>query len=71
MLRLILIIVGVIVAAVGGVLAYRALFIEPYAAVIITNTDIHEVKNWWKVTGGIIMLIAGAAIAFIAATRRR
>ena len=71
MLRLILVIIGVILAAVGGVIAYRAFFLEPNAAVIITNTDVQEVKNWWKVAGGILMLITGASVAFIAATRRR
>ena len=70
-MRIILIIIGIILAAAGGVLAYRALFVDPYAAVIITNTDVREVKNWWKVVGGILLLLTGAGMAFTAATRRR
>jgi hypothetical protein len=69
-LRLILLIFGIIIAAAGGVIAYRALFIEPSAAVVITSTDVREVQNWWKALGGILMLLAGAGLAIFAARRR-
>jgi len=68
--RIIGLITGVVIAAVGGVIAYRALFLEPSAAVVVTNTDIREVPNTLRVTGGIIMLIAGMALAFFAARRK-
>jgi hypothetical protein len=68
--RIIGLITGIIIAAAGGVIAYRALFLEPSAAVVITNTDIREVPNTLRVTGGIIMLIAGMALAFFAARRK-
>jgi hypothetical protein len=68
--RIIGLIVGILIAAVGGVIAYRALFLEPSTAVVITNTDIREVPNTLRVTGGIIMLIAGMALAFFAARRK-
>ena len=58
------------VAATGGVIIYRALFLEPSAAIVVTNTDIREVPNTLRVVGGIIMLIAGMALAFYAARRK-
>jgi hypothetical protein len=58
-------------AAVGGVIAYRALFLEPSAAVVITNTEIRELPNYTRVVGGIVLLIAGAAIAFFTAIRKK
>jgi hypothetical protein len=69
-LRIVTLIFGIIIAAAGGVIAYRALFIEPSAAVVITSTDVREVQNWWKVVGGILMLLVGAFLAFLAARRR-
>ena len=69
-MRVLAIIVGLIIAAVGGVLAYRALFIEPSAAVIITKTDVREVQNWWKAAGGILLFLVGASTAFLAARRK-
>jgi len=63
-------ITGIIIAAVGGVVTYRALFLEPSAAVVVTDTDIREVPDTLRVMGGIIMLIAGMALAFFAARRK-
>lgn len=70
MLRPIIVILGIVIAAVGGVIAYRALFLEPSAAVVITNTEIRELPNYTRVAGGIVLLIAGAAIAFFTAIRK-
>jgi hypothetical protein len=70
MIRLVALIFGIIIAAAGGVIAYRALFIEPSTAIVITDTGLREVQNWWKATGGIVMLLVGGAIAFLAARRR-
>jgi hypothetical protein len=71
MLRPILIIVGIVLAAVGGVIAYRALFLEPSAAIVITETQVRELPNYTKVIGGAMLLIAGFAIAFFSARRKR
>jgi len=71
MLRPILVIFGVVLAAVGGVIAYRAYYLEPSAAVVITNTDIREVPDYFRVISGVVLLIAGAAIAYTAALRRK
>jgi hypothetical protein len=71
-MRVIALIFGIIIAAAGGVMAYRALFIEPSAGVVITDAgSVHELKDWWQATAGILMLLIGAAIAFYAARRRR
>ena len=71
MLRPILIIFGIVAAAIGGVIAYRALFLEPHAAVLITNTEIRELPDYTRVVGGIALLIAGAATSFFSALRQR
>jgi hypothetical protein len=55
---------------VGGVVAYRAYFLEPTAAIIITNTDVRELPNTFRIIGGIALLIAGAGIAFFAGVKR-
>ncbi|HEX8177265.1 MAG TPA: hypothetical protein VF543_19410 [Pyrinomonadaceae bacterium] len=68
-MRIIALIFSIVIAALGGVIAYRALFLEPSAAVVITSTDVREVQNWWKAAGGILMLLVGAALAIRAARR--
>ena len=67
----IIVIFGIVVGAFGGVIAYRALFLEPSAAVVITNTEIRELPNYTRVVGGIGLVIAGAAIAFFTAIRKK
>lgn len=71
MLRPILVIFGVVIAAVGGVIAYRAYYLEPRAAVIITNTDVRELPDYFRVISGIVLLIVGAALAYTAALRKK
>lgn len=69
-LKVVLIIAGLLLASAGGVIAYRALYLEPAAAVVITNTDVREVPNTMRVVGGLALLATGAAIAFLAARKR-
>jgi hypothetical protein len=64
------IIIGLVVAAIGGVIAYRALFLEPNSAVLLTETAVREVPNTMRVASGIALLIIGASIAFFAARRK-
>jgi hypothetical protein len=71
MLRPILIILGIVLAAVGGVIAYRALFLEPSAAIVISDSGVHQLPDYFRVVTGVALLIVGAAIAFISALRRR
>lgn len=69
-MKILLVIVGVALAAVGGVVAYRAFFIEPDAAVVITKSSVHEVPNLARGFGGLVLLVAGAGLALFAALRR-
>jgi len=70
MVRGLLTIGGIVVAAIGGVIAYRAWFLEPSAAVVITETEVRELPNTLRVAGGLALFIIGAAVAFFAARRK-
>ena len=70
MLRAIAIIFGIVLAAVGGVIAYRAFFLEPSAAIVISSEGTRELPDTFRVVGGIALLIVGAALAFTAALRK-
>jgi hypothetical protein len=70
MLRPLAIILGIVVAAVGGVIAYRAFFLEPTAAVVISSEGVRELPDTFRIVGGVALLIVGAAIAFTAAVRK-
>ena len=67
----IIVIFGIVVAAFDGVIAYRALFLDTSAAVVITNTEIRELPNYTRVVGAMALLIAGASIAFFTAVRKK
>ncbi|MEP6922388.1 MAG: hypothetical protein ABI967_14785 [bacterium] len=69
-MKFLLIIFAIVLAAVGGVVAYRALFLEPSSAVVITNTAVREIPNTARVVGGLLLLIFGAGLAFFAGRRR-
>jgi hypothetical protein len=70
-MRAALIIIGIFIATAGGVIAFRALYLEPRSTVVITSEEIRELPNYTRVVGGALMLLIGAAVAFIAATRMR
>jgi LPXTG cell wall anchor motif len=70
MLRAIAIILGIVIAAIGGVIAYRAFFVDPSAAVVISNEAVRQLPNTGNVVEGIVLLIVGAAIAFAAAVKK-
>ena len=70
-MRAFLVIFGIVLAAAGGVLAYRSYFVEPSAAVVITGTTVRELPNMARVAAGLLLLAAGAALALSAALRRR
>ena len=69
-MRIVGIILGIAIATVGGVIAYRALYLEPSSAVVLTETDVRELPNTARVIGGMALLVIGAALAFFAARRR-
>jgi hypothetical protein len=69
-MKVALIILGLLLGAFGGVIAYRALYLEPPTAVVITNTDVREVPNTMRVVGGVVLMVGGATLAFLAARKR-
>ena len=69
-MRAFLIVLGIILAAIGGAIAYRAFFLEPTAAVVISNEGVRELPNTFRVFGGIALLIVGAGMAFTLALRK-
>lgn len=70
MFRILLIVLSIIIAAFGGVMAYRAWFLEPPAGVVITDTSVRELPNTPRLVGGLALLIIGAVTAFFAARRK-
>jgi hypothetical protein len=71
MLRIVAIILGIVLAAIGGVIAYRAYFLEPSAAVVISNTGVSELPDTFRTIEGLVLLVLGAVMAFFAARRIR
>ena len=71
MLRIAAIVLGIIIAVIGGVIAYRALFLEPRATIIMTSGEVQEAPNYTRVIGGTALFLGGAALAVYSATRRR
>jgi hypothetical protein len=69
-MRILVSILGIVIAAVGGVIAYRALFLEPSSAVVITNEEVRELPNTFRVVGGLVLLVIGSIVAFLSLRRR-
>lgn len=70
MLRAFLIIFGILLAAAGGVIAYRAFFLDPASAVVISSKGVRELPDTLRIVEGIGLLIVGALLAFTAALRK-
>jgi hypothetical protein len=70
-MRPVAIILGIVVAAVGGVIAYRAYFLDPAAAVVISEKGVRELPDTFRILAGMVMLMVGAFVAFAAARRKR
>jgi hypothetical protein len=69
-MRFIALIVGLAIAATGGIIAYRALFLEPQTTIVITETNVRQLPDTLRIAGGLIMLVVGACLAFFAARRK-
>ena len=69
-MRILLLIVGILIATAGGVITYRALYVEPKSAVVITENEIRQIPNQARVVGGALMFVGGTALAFFAAVRK-
>ena len=69
-MKTLLLFLGVLVATAGGVITYRALYIEPTSAVVITETGIRQIPNQARLVGGALLFVGGSALALFAATRK-
>ena len=69
-MKIILLLAGILIATTGGVIIYRALYLDPSSAVEISETGVRELPNYARILGGTLLLVGGAAIAFFGARRR-
>lgn len=69
-MKILLLIVGLVLATAGGVITYRALYVEPKSGVVITESGTREIPNQARVVGGALMFVGGTALALFAATRK-
>jgi hypothetical protein len=68
--KALLLIVGILVATAGGVITYRALYIEPRSAIVVTETGVRQIPNQARVIGGALLFVGGSTLALFAATRK-
>ena len=70
-MKTLLLITGILVATAGGVIAYRALYVEPKSALVNTETGaVRQIPNQARVIGGALLFVGGSALALYAATRK-
>ncbi len=55
-MKALLLIAGILVATAGGVITYRALYVEPKSGVVITDTGIRQIPNQARVVGGALAI---------------
>ena len=68
-MKIFVLIVGILVATVGGVTTYRALYVEPRSSFVVSDSGVRSLPNYKHVIGGALMLVGGAAVAFVAARK--
>jgi hypothetical protein len=69
--KTLLLILGILIATAGGVVTYRALYIEPKSTVLITESGIRQLPDQARVIGGALMFVGGSALALFAVARGR
>jgi len=69
-MKSLLLIVGILAATAGGVITYRALYVEPKSGVVITDSGIRQIPDQARVVGGALLFVGGSALAIFAATRK-
>jgi len=70
-MKTILLIVGILLATAGGVITYRALYLEPKSAVVITDAgDVRELPNYTRVITGALLFVGGSALALYSSVRK-
>lgn len=70
-MKALLLILGILIATAGGVITYRALYIEPKSTVVITENEIRELPNQARVVGGALLFVSGTALALFAALKKK
>ena len=70
-MKSLLLIIGIVIATAGGVITYRALYVEPKSGVVITETGIRQIPDQARVVGGALMFVGGSALALFSALRKR
>lgn len=69
-MKTLLLIIGILLATAGGVITYRALYVEPKSAVVITDSEVRELPNYTRVIGGALLFVGGSALALYSAVRK-
>ncbi|HZI61333.1 MAG TPA: hypothetical protein VFD62_11495 [Pyrinomonadaceae bacterium] len=69
-MKAVLLIIGILIATAGGVITYRALYVEPKSAVIITESEVRELPNYGRVITGALLFVGGSALALYSAVRK-
>ena len=70
-MKTLLLIVGILVATAGGVITYRALYLDPKSSIVISESGrVRELPNQARVVGGALLFVGGSALAIYAATRK-
>jgi hypothetical protein len=69
-MKSILLIIGIMLATAGGVVTYRALYVEPKPGVVITETGVRQIPDQARVVGGALLFVGGTALALFAALRK-
>ena len=71
-IRIAAVIVGLILAVAGFVIAYRAFFLDPGHGVYVTDSGATgEIPYLWRVAGGLVVGVTGLAAAYYAARASR
>ena len=70
-MKALLLIIGIMLAATGGVITYRALYTEPKSTIVISDAGVRELPNRTRVVGGALLFVGGTALALFAAVRKK
>lgn len=58
------------IATAGGVITYRALYVEPKSGIVITDSGIRQIPDQARVVGGALMFVGGTALALYTALKK-
>ena len=71
-MRILAIIFGIALAAAGGVIAYRAAFLEARDTILVagSGSQVRQLPDMLRTGGGLALLVSGALVAYLSARRR-